>query len=151
MEMYAVELDGINREVELDPREGTNKKTSNAMRDLEKVQIDDNNLDWIVKIGAQLPPQIRDNLTNFLRENAEVFAWSYEDMLGIDPEIISHRLSIDLAFKPILQKRRAYDVEQYTAMKEEVDKLMKIGFIREVNYPRWLANVVMVRKTPVKW
>ncbi|CAL9019108.1 unnamed protein product [Prunus brigantina] len=114
------------------------------MRDLEKGKIDDNHPDRIVKIGAQLPPQIRDDLTNFLRENTEVFAWSYEDMLGMDPEIISNRLSIDPAFKPIRQKRRAYDVEWYIAMKEEVDKLTKIGFIHEFNYPSWLANVVML-------
>ncbi|CAL8174754.1 unnamed protein product [Prunus armeniaca] len=81
--------------------------------DLEKVQINDDHPNRIAKIGAQLPPQIRDDLTNFLCENAQVFAWSYEDMPGIDPEIISHRLSIDPAFKPICQKCRAYDAERY--------------------------------------
>ncbi|CAL2277237.1 unnamed protein product [Prunus armeniaca] len=119
--------------------------------DLEKVQINDDHPNRIAKIGAQLPHQIRDDLTNFLCENAQVFAWSYEDMPGIDPEIISHRLSIDPAFKPICQKCRAYDAERYAAMKDEVDKLTKIGFVRKVNYLGWLANVVMVRKTPVKW
>lgn len=151
MKMYAVERDGIDREVELDPREGTNKQQAMLGGDLEEVQIDDNHPDRIVKIGAQLPPQIRDDLTNFLLENAQVFAWSYEDMLGIDPEIISHHLSINPVFKPIRQKCRAYDVEWYAPMKEKVDKLTKIGFVREVNYLSWLANVVMVRKTPVKW
>ncbi|CAL9011883.1 unnamed protein product, partial [Prunus brigantina] len=134
----------IDREVELDPREGTNKQQAMPGGDLEKVQIDDNHLDRIIKIGAQLPPQIRDDLTNFLCENAQVFAWSYEDIPGIDLEIISHRLSIDPAFKPICQKCRAYDAERYAAIKEEVDKLTKIGFVREVNYPSWLANVVIL-------
>ena len=34
---------------------------------------------------------------------------------------------------------------------EEVEKLLTAGFIREVYYPEWLANVVMVKKSNVKW
>jgi hypothetical protein len=34
---------------------------------------------------------------------------------------------------------------------EEVEKLMKIGFIREADYPEWLANVVLVKKSKGKW
>ncbi|CAL9020953.1 unnamed protein product [Prunus brigantina] len=44
------------------------------------------------------------------------------------------------------EKRRACDPERYDAMRAEVDKLSTIGFIKEVDYPTWLANVVMVRK-----
>ncbi|CAL8174804.1 unnamed protein product [Prunus armeniaca] len=36
-------------------------------------------------------------------------------------------------------------------MKAEVDKLSTIGFIKEVDYPTWLANVVMVRKPRKGW
>lgn len=32
-------------------------------------------------------------------------------------------------------------------MKDEINKPLKEGFIREVEYPTWLANVVMVKKT----
>ena len=34
---------------------------------------------------------------------------------------------------------------------EEVEKLLTVGFIREVYYPEWLANVVMVKKFNRKW
>lgn len=34
---------------------------------------------------------------------------------------------------------------------EEVEKLLAIGFIREVFYFEWLANVVMVKKSNRKW
>ncbi|KAM1543935.1 hypothetical protein ACFX1Z_013544 [Malus domestica] len=57
-------------------------------------------------------------------------------MLGISPDIICHRLSIDPKTKP--------------AMKAEVEKLKGIGFVREVNYPTWVANVVIVKKNPTK-
>ena len=34
---------------------------------------------------------------------------------------------------------------------EEVDKLMAAGFMREVYYPKWLANDVIVKKSNAKW
>ncbi|CAL8107482.1 unnamed protein product [Prunus armeniaca] len=67
-------------------------------------------------------------------------------MPGISLEIISHRLNINPAVRSVRQKRRAYDPERYEAMKAEVDKLTSIEFIKEVDYPTWLANVVMIRK-----
>ncbi|KAI5345228.1 hypothetical protein L3X38_013105 [Prunus dulcis] len=72
-------------------------------------------------------------------------------MPGISPDIISHRLSVNPAVRPVRQKRRAYDPERYEAMKAEVDRLSRIRFIREVDYPTWLANVVMVRKPRKGW
>ncbi|KAM2901602.1 hypothetical protein FF1_007573 [Malus domestica] len=72
------------------------------------------------------------------------------DMPGISLDIICHRLSIDPKTKPVRQKRRSYDVERYEAMKAEVEKLKGIGFVREVNYPTWVTNVVLVKKNPTK-
>ncbi|KAM1949442.1 hypothetical protein ACFX15_009497 [Malus domestica] len=72
------------------------------------------------------------------------------DMPGISPDIICHRLSIDPKTKPVRQKRRSYDAEQYEAMKVEVEKLKGIGFVREVNNLTWVANVVLVKKNPTK-
>ncbi|KAI5317241.1 hypothetical protein L3X38_036948 [Prunus dulcis] len=72
-------------------------------------------------------------------------------MPGISPDIISHRLSVNPAVRPVRQNRRAYDPERYEAMKAEVDRLSSIRFIREVDYPTWLANVVMVRKPRKGW
>ncbi|KAM2208437.1 hypothetical protein ACFXTI_024433 [Malus domestica] len=48
------------------------------------------------------------------------------------------------------QKRRSYDAERYEAMKVEVEKLKCIGFVREVNYPTWVANVILFKKNPTK-
>ncbi|KAM1083480.1 hypothetical protein ACFX19_022280 [Malus domestica] len=104
----------------------------------------------MVKIGTTLSPPIRLTLISFLQENTKVFAWSYEDMLDISLDIIYHRLSINPKTKPVRQKRRSYDAKWYEAIKAEVEKLKGIGFIREVNYPTWVANVVLVKKNPTK-
>ncbi|CAL9012379.1 unnamed protein product, partial [Prunus brigantina] len=52
------------------------------------------------RIGTSLSQELRSDLVAFLRLNSEVFAWSYNDMPGISPDIISHRLSINPAIRP---------------------------------------------------
>ncbi|KAM1912453.1 hypothetical protein ACFX14_000519 [Malus domestica] len=61
-----------------------------------------------------------------------------------------HRLSIDPKTKPVRQKQRSYGAVWYEAMKAEVEKLKGIGFVHKVNYPTWVANVVLVKKNPTK-
>ncbi|XP_027337121.1 uncharacterized protein LOC113850777 [Abrus precatorius] len=53
--------------------------------------------------------------------------------------------------KPIAQKKRKIDGDRAKAVKEETGKLLQAGFIREVRYSTWLANVVMVKKANGKW
>ena len=36
-------------------------------------------------------------------------------------------------------------------IKQEVDKLLEVDFIREIQYPEWLSNVVVVPKKNGKW
>ena len=72
-------------------------------------------------------------------------------MGGIDPTVITHRLNVGPSFKPIKQKRRSFASERQKAINEEVSKLLQAGAIREVEYPKWLANVVLVKKENGKW
>jgi hypothetical protein len=87
----------------------------------------------------------------FLRHNCDVFAWSHEDMPGIDPSIIVHKLNVDPNYRPVKQRRRTFAAKRNQAVAEEVEKLLKVRFIREVDYPEWLANVVLVKKSSGKW
>ena len=65
----------------------------------------------MTKIGTTLSPEMRTRLTQFLKENIDVFAWSHEDMPGIAPEVIQHRLNMDPERKPVQQKRRVFAPE----------------------------------------
>ena len=80
----------------------------------------------------------------------EVFAWKREDMGGVDPAVITHMLNIDPSFKPVKQKRMSFSPERQKAINEEVAKLLQAKAIREVEYPEWLANVVLVKKANEK-
>ena len=88
---------------------------------------------------------------HFLKHNIEVFAWKQEDMGGINPAIITHKLNISPSFKPVKQKRRSFTPEKQKAINEEVNKLLQAKAIREVEYPDWSANVVLVKKANNKW
>ena len=70
---------------------------------------------------------------------------------GIDPTVITHRLNTSPSFKPVKQKQRSFVPERQKAINEEVGKLLLAGAIREVEYPEWLANVVLVKKSNGKW
>jgi hypothetical protein len=72
-------------------------------------------------------------------------------MPGIDPSIIVHKLNVDPNHRPVKQKRRTFAVEQNQVVAKEVEKLLKAGFIWEVDYPEWLSNVVLVKKSNGKW
>ena len=71
-------------------------------------------------------------------------------MLGIDNEVIEHKLIVDPTKKPVQQKRQVFALEWNKVVMEEVEKLLTARFIREVYYPEWLANVVMVKKSNEK-
>ena len=53
--------------------------------------------------------------------------------------------------KPVQQRRKAFTPERGQAVIEEVTKLLAVGFICEVYYPNWLANVILVKKANGKW
>ncbi|XP_042484167.1 uncharacterized protein LOC122064521, partial [Macadamia integrifolia] len=67
------------------------------------------------------------------------------DIPGIAKEVIEHQLSVDPTKKPMQQKKRTFTPERQHKI-EEVEKLLKAKFIREIQYPEWISNVVMVPK-----
>ncbi|XP_020417849.1 uncharacterized protein LOC109948606 [Prunus persica] len=134
-----------------DPRDESPTPHTQPVEELETITLSEEQPDRQVRIGTRLAPTLRTQFINFLRNHSEVFTWSYEDMPGIAPEVISHKLSVSPSYKPVRQKRRSYDTERYEAMRKEVDKLQTISFIREATYPVWLANSMMVRKAIGGW
>ena len=72
-------------------------------------------------------------------------------MTGIDPALASHKLSVSPLAKPVRQKVRRFHPDRHAIIQAEVSNLMQAGFIREVKYPEWLANVVVVPKKGGKW
>ena len=53
-------------------------------------------------------------------------------MPGIDGEVIQHRLNVNPKCRPVQQRRRIFAPEHNKVVAEEVEKLLEVGFIREV-------------------
>ena len=87
--------------------------------ELELIQLGDQ-LEHLVYIGSKLAEDIRSPLILFLEQNMEVFAWKQENMGGVDPTVITHRLNVNPSFKPVKQKRRSFTPERQKAINEEV-------------------------------
>ena len=75
------------------------------VEELEEVTLDESRLERTTRMGTLATQPIRQALASFLKMNQDVFAWSHENMLGIDPSIIVHRLNVNPASSPIRQKK----------------------------------------------
>ncbi|KAL0366906.1 UNVERIFIED_CONTAM: Transposon Ty3-G Gag-Pol polyprotein [Sesamum radiatum] len=94
---------------------------------------------------------MEEELVQFLKANLDVFAWTVRDLEGVDPEVMTHKLNVNPTFQPVRQKKRSFGTERNEIIKEEVEKLLTTGYIRPVQYPEWLANVVLVPKANKNW
>ena len=59
-----------------------------------------------IKIGASLHPDVKRRLIELLKEYMDIFAWSYQDMPGLDTNIVEHYLPLQPECPPIKQKFR---------------------------------------------
>ncbi|RDX65830.1 Retrovirus-related Pol polyprotein from transposon 17.6, partial [Mucuna pruriens] len=105
----------------------------------------------VTRVGAALDPVTEARLMAFLKRNHDIFTWNTDDMPRVDPNFISHHLSVAKDAKSVAQKKRKHGEEKRRAARTETAKLLATGFIREVRYSTWLANIVMVKKANDKW
>ena len=82
-----------------------------------------------IHIGVTCTPEEVQLYTALFRESRDVFAWSYEEMLGIDPSIVVHEIPTYPGAKPVHQCLRPVHPRKAAAIKAEVEKLLKAGFI----------------------
>ena len=99
-----------------------------------------------MKIGLAFSTLEKMKIRNFLKEKWYIFAWKHKDMLGIDRRVIQYRLNVNQKCRLVQQRQRIFALKHNNAVAKEVEKFLKAGFIREVFYLKWLANIVMVKK-----
>ena len=90
-------------------------------------------------------------MIEFLKGNIDVFARDACDAPGIDPAFICHHFNVNPSITPKKQPPWRPSKEHVDAIRDEVVKLKCAGAIKEVFYPEWLANTVVVKKKSGKW
>jgi len=103
------------------------------------------------KLGRLLSQEEQDEVAEVISRHLDAFTWSVSDMLGIDPDFLCHHLSMNAMVRPVRQRRRKFNEERRLVIREETQKLLSAGHVREIQYPERLANVVLVKKANRKW
>jgi hypothetical protein len=145
----AASLDGLANEI-LDPK--CHVGNFEPAEDVKLVPLDPTDPKGkALSISATLDPKKETVLVDFLHANIDIFAWSPSDMPSIPREVIEHALEIQASSKPVKQRLHHFDEEKCKVIGEEIHKLLKARFIKEVHHPEWLANPVLVKKNNGKW
>ena len=117
---------------------------------LQTIQVSKRN-DRLTYVSSLLKPSETQNIKETFQQNQDVFAWTHSDMPGIHPLVAFHLLNILPSSRPVWQKVRRFYPDRQKIIQSEMDKLLDVEFIREVEYPEWLANVVVVPKKEGIW
>src|SRR4030066_2056291 len=88
----------------------------------------------------------KQKLIKLLIEYVDVFAWSYQDMPGLDTNIVENKLPLKPECAPIKQKLRRMRPDMSLKIQEEVKKQFDAGFLAVAKYPEWIAKIVPVPK-----
>jgi hypothetical protein len=67
-------------------------------------------------------------------------------MSDIDPRIIEHEITTYPDAKLVWQKIHPVNPQKVEAIKAEVEKLLKVGFIYPIQLTQWVSNLVLVNK-----
>ena len=88
-----------------------------------------------VLFGSQLSEEQEKALLKFLFNNKDVFAWSANDLCGVNRDVIEHSLNEDPSFRPRKQRLQKMSEDKAEGARNEVKRLLSAGVIREVKYP----------------
>ena len=90
-------------------------------------------------------------MVKFLKPNIDVFAWNAYNISGIDPRLACHQLNINPEVVQRKQPPRRSSKDHVEAVRTEVNKLKQARAIKEIFYPKWLTNIVVVKNKNKKW
>ena len=99
-----------------------------------------------IQIGPNLNDNEKAKLESVLGRYKEIFALSYEDMPGVDRDMVEHHIPIYPDSKPVRQKFHKMTPGWAEKITEEVKKQLEARFIEVAHYPEWVANIVPVPK-----
>ena len=106
----------------LEPLNGESEGSKPNREETEVVNLtDEGENEKPIKIGVKFPKDMKHELIALLKEFREIFAWSYQDMPGLDTEIVMHRILVKLECPPVWEALRRMKSEIILKIKEEVE------------------------------
>src|SRR5450759_5001679 len=97
-------------------------------------------------IGRDTPEAEKESLKELLLEFKDVFAWSHQELTGIDPAYGEHRIDVEDNARPVRQRQYRLNPKHSLKVKEELDTLLEAGFIYPVKHSEWVSPIVIAPK-----
>ena len=113
---------------------------------LEEINVGTFEVPRRLSIAKNLTPPERVAMIDLLQEYNDVFAWSHEDMKGLEPKFYQHKINLGNDVKLVQQRCYRMNPNYIARVKQEIYKLLKDGFIRPVNQATCLSPIVVVPK-----
>ncbi|XP_070045566.1 uncharacterized protein [Nicotiana tomentosiformis] len=136
-----LEDDVIPEEIVREVENFENKSKPNLDK-TKAVNLGDSELVKETRISIHLSSSEKEEYIRFLKEYEDIFAWSYDDMIGLSISIVAHKLPTNPMCPPVQQKLRKFKPDMSLKIKEEVTKKIKAKVLRVVEYLTLLANIV---------
>ena len=131
-------LEDLEKEAQIQPKEELEEVAQTLGASLGSLKL--------VSISSQLTVQEKEQLVVLLKRYVDVFTWTYDEMLGLDPRLVVYSLNMDLGVKLVVQPVSVFHIEVEAQITQKVKKLLAVGFIKPIQHLRWLSNIILVKK-----
>jgi hypothetical protein len=81
-----------------------------------------------------------------LEEFKDVFACTYKNLKWIPPKLAQHKIELDTTIALTHQIRYRFNPNYVIVVKQDIDKLLTIGFIQSKEEATWLSPIVVIPK-----
>ncbi|XP_074575273.1 uncharacterized protein LOC141831769 [Curcuma longa] len=135
IDMVQTDIRKVRRKHATDAGSVMEVSAASPLQEKVRVSIVPEHPDWVTYISANLPHELKQQLTECLAQNYHVFAWTTTEITDVAPTVMEHRLNILPEARPVRQKWRHFSLDQDKIIREEVSKLLKARQIREVQFP----------------
>ena len=98
----------------------------------------------MVYIGAQLNQEQVGKIKRLLMKYHDVLAWDYTDLKGIPPHITQHTIPLAEGDRPKACRTYPMNPKYAEKVKEELNKLLEVGFIYEIEHSEWVSPIFIV-------
>lgn len=104
-----------------------------------------------IKIRAHLDNETCEGLKMLLSKNEDLFTWDLKGLAGVNQDLAKHSLNVTPRSHWVRCKLRPLRGNRRELVATEIKKHKEARFITPVRYPKWLANIVMVKKADNRW
>jgi len=99
-----------------------------------------------VIIASDLHASQEEKLLDVLREHKEAIGWTIEDIKGISPSVVMHKIHLEEDTKPSREPQRRLNPTMQEVVRGEVIKLLDVGVIYPIFDSKWVSPIHVVPK-----